>query len=77
MSGSDTPPGGTLFAARRRWGAGAVLRIGVVWQRGKKTMDVDVKIKLGDEMGRDNMRISLENETSGGKWWCVLCLWVV
>jgi len=39
----------------------------VVWQRGKKTMDVDVKIKLGDEMGRDNIRISLENETSRGK----------
>ena len=30
-------------------------------------MDVDVKIKLGDEMGRDNIRISLENETSRGK----------
>jgi len=30
-------------------------------------MDVDVKIKLGDEMGRDNIRISLENETSGGE----------
>jgi len=39
----------------------------MVWKRGKKTMDVDVKIKLGDEMGRDNIRISLENETSGGE----------
>jgi len=37
------------------------------WQRWKKTIDVDVKMILGDEMGRDNTHISLENETSEGK----------
>jgi len=26
-------------------------------------MYVDVKMKLGDEMGRDNMSMTLENET--------------
>jgi len=40
-------------------------------------MEVNAKMKLGDEVGRDNTRVLIENETSEGKWWYVVCLCVV
>ena len=30
-------------------------------------MEVNAKMKLGDEVGRDNTRVLIENETSEGK----------
>jgi len=42
LFGSDTPPGGTLLAAKRQGGAGTVLRICVIG-KGGETMKVNGK----------------------------------